>query len=143
MRTRVPHALGLALCSLIPLPKTMRRNGTMLSNWPMIRKILQKLKRGKEFKDASSLSPKESEESTEIQEQKNQTQIPQGLTLTDSRYCAFNKDDVVCPVCDGHGKLMVDGWKFPRPCTWCGGVGQMHKNRVPDPMAVQMWVNQQ
>jgi DnaJ-class molecular chaperone len=85
----------------------------------------------------------ESDESMEMtQELKRLIQQSQGV-LTDSRYCAKMEHHTVCPVCEGKGKIMVEGWKLPRPCKWCQGVGQLNKGHIPHPMEVQEWVNNQ
>lgn len=38
---------------------------------------------------------------------------------------------VLCPMCDGKSLLKMAGWKNPKPCPICKGVGQMHKFDVP------------
>jgi DnaJ-class molecular chaperone len=49
-----------------------------------------------------------------------------------------NHMHVACPLCKNSGKVMLTGemdehlWKHPRPCPICKGVGQMHKDRLPD-----------
>lgn len=49
---------------------------------------------------------------------------------------AYQRNHVICPMCDGLGNVVMAHWKNPKACAVCKGVGQINENLIPHPLVM-------
>lgn len=49
---------------------------------------------------------------------------------------AFQRNHVLCPMCDGLGNVRMEHWRNPKACAVCRGVGQINENLIPHPLVM-------
>lgn len=60
--------------------------------------------------------------------------------MVPTEFAAIMPMDVLCPMCEGHGLLMMENWNHKKPCPVCKGVGQMNEFRIPSTEAMVLMV---